>query len=104
LRLALQSSHATADEATNDMSTTETTQMNTTAFAVRELDHRSADGIDVRLLWCPRDGRVLVAVNDAKTGEAFTLTVRRHERALDVFHHPFSYTSERRDDESRMAA
>jgi hypothetical protein len=81
------------------MSATETTEMNTTAFAVRELDRRSTDGIDVRLLWSPRDERVLVAVNDAKTGAAFTITVREHERALDVFHHPFAYASERRNDD-----
>ena len=47
---------------------------------------------------------MLVAVNDARTGEAFTITVRSHERPLDVFHHPFSYTSERRDGASRAAA
>ena len=34
--------------------------------ALRELDHRVSDGIDVRLLWRPQDDRVLVAVADAK--------------------------------------
>ena len=68
--------------------------------ALRELDHRVSDGIDVRLLWRPSDDRVLVAVSDAKTGEAFTLTVGPGQRALDVFHHPFAYAGDRRGNES----
>jgi hypothetical protein len=68
---------------------------NSTA-ALRELDHRASDGIDVRLLWRPHDDRVLVAVSDAKTGEAFTIEVGPDQRALDVFHHPFAYAASRR--------
>jgi hypothetical protein len=64
--------------------------------ALRELDHRVSDGIDVRLLWRSHDDRVLVAVSDAKTGDAFTLEVGPDQRALDVFHHPFAYAPERR--------
>jgi hypothetical protein len=67
----------------------------TTTQLMRELDHRSSDGIDVRLLWCERDGRVLVAVNDAKTGEAFTVEVREGENAMNVFNHPFAYSDRR---------
>jgi hypothetical protein len=63
----------------------------TTTQLMRELDHRASDGIDVRLLWCERDGRVLVAVNDAKTGQAFTVEVREGESAKNVFEHPFAY-------------
>jgi hypothetical protein len=63
---------------------------------LRELDHRVSDGIDVRLLWRPYDDRVLVAVNDSKTGEAFAIEVGRDQRALDVFHHPFAYAGDRR--------
>jgi hypothetical protein len=63
----------------------------TTTQLMRELDHRTSDGIDVRLLWCERDGRVLVAVSDAKTGEAFTVEVREGESAMQVFNHPFAY-------------
>ena len=63
---------------------------------LRELDHRVSDGIDVRLLWRPYDDRVLVAVNDSKTGEAFAIEVGRDQRALDVFHHPFAYAGNRR--------
>ena len=58
---------------------------------LRELDHRSNDGIDVRLLWDPATDRVLVAVADAKTGAEFTVPVRGDQRAYDVFHHPYAY-------------
>lgn len=61
------------------------------AHSARELDSRSSDGIYVRLLWHPDDGHVSVAVNDAKTGEAFEVMVPDGERALDVFHHPYVY-------------
>jgi hypothetical protein len=59
----------------------------------RELDHRSHDRIDVRLLWRQRDDRVVVAVADEKTGARFNIEVRDGERALDVFHHPFVYAA-----------
>jgi hypothetical protein len=64
--------------------------------ALRELDHRVSDGIDVRLLWRPHGYRALVAVSDAKTGQSFTIEVGRDQRALDVFHHPFAYAGNRR--------
>jgi hypothetical protein len=67
--------------------------------ALRELDHRVSDGIDVRLLWRPRDNRALVAVSDAKTGESFTIEVADDQRALEVFRHPFAYSGNRRADE-----
>ncbi|HEX4838505.1 MAG TPA: hypothetical protein VFV03_08295, partial [Solirubrobacteraceae bacterium] len=41
----------------------------------RELDHRRADGIDVRLLWSQPGERVLLAVSDSNTGDAFSLEV-----------------------------
>jgi hypothetical protein len=66
------------------------------ADALRELDHRVSDGIDVRLLWRPRDDRALVSVSDVKTGESFTVEVGPDQRALDVFHHPFAYQGNRR--------
>lgn len=59
----------------------------------RELDRRTGDGIDVRLLWCQNDGHVTVAVADSKTGEAFELGVPEGERALEVFHHPYAYAA-----------
>jgi len=57
----------------------------------RELDSRSSDGIEVRLLWYPQDSRVSVSVQDTTTGESFELQVRRGDRALDVFEHPYAY-------------
>ena len=61
--------------------------------ALRELDHRHSDRIDVRLLWRESDDTVLVAVADEKTGDRFTIEVRDGERALDVFHHPYAYAA-----------
>ena len=60
---------------------------------LRELDHRTTDGIDVRLLWHQGEDRVLVAVSDAKTGAAFTVAVEDGRRAYDVFHHPYAYAA-----------
>ena len=63
----------------------------TITHLMRELDHRTSDGIDVRLLWNERDGRVVVTVADKKTDETFTVEVREGENALNVFHHPYAY-------------
>jgi hypothetical protein len=63
------------------------------ATAARELDSRMSDGIHVRLLWNPGDGRVSVAVNDTKTGDTFELRIREHDRVLDVFRHPYAYAA-----------
>jgi hypothetical protein len=60
---------------------------------LRELDHRRSDGIDVRLLWSRRDNRVLVAVSDARTGDAFSVEVPAGARPLEVFHHPYAYAA-----------
>lgn len=61
--------------------------------SMRELHSRIADGIQVRLLWGEHDGRVVVDVDDTKTGDRFTVPVRGYDRALDVFHHPFAYAA-----------
>lgn len=61
----------------------------------RELDSRSSDGIEVRLLWRENDGQILVEVTDTRTGELFELPVRDGDRALDVFHHPYAYAARR---------
>jgi hypothetical protein len=60
--------------------------------SMRELHHRITDGIQVRL-WCKSDDRLFVAVNDFKSGEAFSLEVAGGQRPLDVFHHPFAYAA-----------
>ena len=64
-----------------------------TPHLTRELDRRVSDGIEVSLLWGQADGRVLVAVSDARTGDAFAVEVRDGERAMDVFHHPYAYAA-----------
>jgi hypothetical protein len=61
--------------------------------STRELHNRSADGIHVRLLWCQDNDRVFVAVNDGKTGDAFSVEVPRGQRALAVFDHPYAYAA-----------
>jgi hypothetical protein len=57
---------------------------------IRELDHRSGDGIDVRLLWNSYTDRVSVAVRDQRTGEAFVLEVPGSD-AHEAFTHPYAY-------------
>jgi hypothetical protein len=61
---------------------------------IRELDRRRSDGINVRLLWNQTDDQVVVAVSDAKTGDAFAIAVEPGE-ALTAFHHPYSYAASR---------
>lgn len=65
----------------------------TTSTLTRELDSRVSDGIEVRLLWRAQDDRVLVAVRDGRTGDAFSVEVADDQRALDVFHHPYAYAA-----------
>ena len=61
----------------------------------RELDRRVSDGIEVRLLWSTKNDRLLVAVNDTKIDDAFTIEISEPRRALDAFHHPFAYAADR---------
>jgi hypothetical protein len=58
--------------------------------AIRELDHRTSDDIEVRLLWNSRTNQVFVAVEDLRSGELFEVTVRGAD-ALDAFRHPYAY-------------
>jgi hypothetical protein len=60
---------------------------------MRELDSRSADGIQVRLLWSEGDNHVMVTVADAKSGDSFSIEVGDGDNALDVFHHPYAYAA-----------
>jgi hypothetical protein len=61
--------------------------------STRELDSRTNDGIQVRLLWHPSDASVFVAVEDARTGDSFVIGVQSDESPLDVFHHPYAYAA-----------
>jgi len=60
--------------------------------SVRELDRRTNDRIDVRLLWNSRTNRVSVAVEDQGSGESFELVVDGAD-ALAAFHHPYAYAN-----------
>jgi hypothetical protein len=58
----------------------------------RELDRRTSDGIDVRLLWDAETDRVSLALSDERSGQSFTFEVDPSE-ALTAFHHPFAYAT-----------
>ena len=64
----------------------------TAGITTRELDRRTGDGIEVRLLWHPNTNRVSVAVEDSRRGESFQLEVDG-DQALDAFHHPYAYAA-----------
>ena len=65
-----------------------------TTTLIRELDRRTGDGLEVRLLWRPHDNVVLVAVADSR-GEDFAIQVQDGEQPMHVFHHPFAYADGR---------
>ena len=58
----------------------------------RELAHRSADGIEVRLLWRASDDALAIEVFDRGADQVFELPVAR-DRALDAFYHPYAYAA-----------
>jgi hypothetical protein len=65
--------------------------MNTSPHSTpRELDFRTGDGLETRLLWNPGDGSLTVTVDDIRTDERFVIGVAA-ENALAVFRHPFAY-------------
>ena len=61
----------------------------------RELDHRTADGVTVALLWHPIGDFVSVVVSDARIGRSFELVLDERDNPLDVFHHPYAYAAHR---------
>jgi hypothetical protein len=69
-----------------------------TTGTIRELAHRSGDGIEVTLFWDSLDDRLTVRAWDTRTGEFFEIEAPRHA-ALDVFQHPFAWAPERVADE-----
>jgi hypothetical protein len=76
--------------------------MHTTAQAmIRELDRRTNDGFDVRLMWNSQTDRVFVTVEDRSHGGSFALDVDAGE-ALEAFHHPFAYASNPNDTLSQL--
>jgi hypothetical protein len=63
-----------------------------TATDTRELAARESDGINVFLLWHPRQNELTVSVEDVRLGDCFNLAVAP-DRALDAFYHPFAYAA-----------
>ena len=61
-------------------------------FTLTELDHRSADGIEISLLWSRMTNQLMVAVADSRSGESFEVRAPA-DKALDVFRHPFAYAA-----------
>lgn len=59
-------------------------------MARRELAHRSGGGLEVTLLWDPRDDSLIVRVHDTREGARFEVPVEG-AKPLDVFEHPFAY-------------
>jgi hypothetical protein len=57
----------------------------------RELAHREANGISVRLWWHPREDQVYVHVINEPDGDEFVLNPAKSE-ALSVFNHPYAHT------------
>jgi hypothetical protein len=66
--------------------------MSRTTDNTRELAARESDGINVLLLWHPRENALSVSVEDVRLGDCFRLAVAP-ERALDAFYHPFAYAA-----------
>jgi hypothetical protein len=59
---------------------------------IRELDVRTSDGIEVRLLWEPQTDRVSIVVTDIRADSSFAFEVDRAD-AVAAFHHPYAYAS-----------
>jgi hypothetical protein len=60
-----------------------------------ELASRETNGITVRLLWSRSTNLLTVTVDDVSNDEHFELVLDEHDRALDVFHHPFAHAAAR---------
>ncbi len=58
----------------------------------RELAHRSADGVEVTLLWNPVTDTISVQVIERDTGACFELPVAP-DQALNAFNHPYAYAA-----------
>jgi hypothetical protein len=60
-------------------------------IAIRELDYRRADGIEVTLLWNAETKEVLVSVVE-REGDTLEFQVAPAQ-ARDAFHHPYAYAA-----------
>jgi hypothetical protein len=57
---------------------------------LRELDARTNDGLDIRLLWRAHDDVVLLQVDDAELQLRLVVPVPPDD-AMFAFHHPFAF-------------
>jgi hypothetical protein len=60
---------------------------------LRELAHRSSNGVDVTLMWDPADDRAFVVVVDLDGGTTFEVGVGE-ANPMQVFNHPYAYAGE----------
>jgi hypothetical protein len=68
--------------------------MNASASQYRELDFRAADGVEIGLFWNTATDRLVVVVDDSRSGDLFELEVSADE-ATDAFAHPYAYAAHR---------
>jgi len=59
---------------------------------LRELAHRSADGLEVILFWDEAANELTVSVSDERSRAYFELAAEPDE-ALAVFYHPYAYAA-----------
>jgi hypothetical protein len=57
---------------------------------LRELAHRTSDGIEVTMFWTKRSNRVTIVVVDTRFGGAVEFEVAG-STAIDAFNHPYAY-------------
>jgi hypothetical protein len=68
--------------------------MTATPHAYKELAHRANDGVEVGLFWQTDADRLVLVVDDSRSGDLFELEVSSTE-ALDAFEHPYAYAAHR---------
>jgi hypothetical protein len=66
------------------------TPTTSTGRSLRELAHRTGDGLEVTLFWTPGTDRLTVCVCNHRDGAYFELHPEP-ALALDAFYHPYSY-------------
>jgi hypothetical protein len=74
--------------------TPEESTMTAAPSPYRELAFRANDGVEVGLYWSSDDDRLVLVVDDARSGDLFELRVSAAE-ALDAFEHPYAYAAHR---------
>jgi hypothetical protein len=67
-------------------------EMATSTTERRELAQRTADGIEVTLLWTESTNAVTIAVIDSHSAEELEFEVDA-SCALDAFNHPYAYAA-----------